>query len=303
MGTGRIAMGVLLALLLAWAAVGRSQGDGGERVFFSQADPAGDDRGAGTLLYPTHDAFAPHHGLYDLQHFRVSQRGEFILFELTFGAVTNPFSAPEGFYHQRVDIYMDTVPGEGSLQPFQPGPQVRFHPSHPWDLRLRVAPFGGTRLHSYKDPVDSPGRGRGLKTALLSDGKTIGVWVPVEVLGVPQRWWRYYVLVGGYDHFGPDEWRDVQREPSPWFFGGVEGAESAPRVVDLLAPAWGWGSQARQLGRFGGETGQLAMVRPVGPREIWGPALLGASGIGLAAAARWRGWWPFRRARRREKRR
>lgn len=265
----------------------------GERVYFAASDPAGDDRGAGSLVYPTHRAFEPHRGLFDLLAFRVLGDGTHIHFDLTFGEITNPFSAPEGFYHQRIDIYIAAGGAEGSLEPFVPGPHIRFHPRHPWTMRLRVAPFGGTRLHGYRDPVDSPGRGRGLETRVLPDGRTIRVSVPVEVLGVPGRDWRYYVLVGGYDHFGPDEWRDVVAEESPWAFGAGRDPAGVPRVIDMLAPGWGWRSQVRQLGRPDGPAGWAPTVYPAGPGVPWelpGALLLivGAFGVGV---------WRWRRVR------
>lgn len=297
-GTAWLAVAALVGLLGAVrlassvgpAAPAGAAGGGGavQTVYFAASDPAGDDRGAGSLVYPTHRAFEPHRGLFDLLAFRVLGDGERIHFDLTFGEITNPFSAPEGFYHQRIDIYMATGGKEGSVEPFQPGPHVRFDPRHPWTVRLRVAPFGGTRLHTYRDPVDSPGRGRGLETRVLPDGKTIRVSVPVEVLGVPRRHWRYYVLVGGYDHFGPDEWRDVVPEASPWAFGAGRESAGMPRVVDMLAPGWGWRSQARQLSRFDEGTGWAATVYPAGPGFPWGmTAAIAAAGVLGAGAWRW----------------
>lgn len=264
----------------------------GVQVLWVQDDPAGDDRGAGSLRYPTHPAFHPHKDLLDLRRFAVLREAQHVHFDLTFGQVTNPFSAPEGFYHQRIDIYIDSVPGEGSVQPFEPGPRVIFHPQYAWDWRLRVAPFGGTRLHSFREGMQSPGLARGLTTRLQEDGRTLRVSVPVSVLGVPEPSWRYYVLVGGYDHFGPDEWREVASQAEAWFFSGLEHPELAPRVVDILAPRWGLRSQGRQLGSYDVASGRPALLHPVGGAHhgSWGIALglalLLVAGLGLSR--RWR---------------
>lgn len=269
-----LAAGLLGFLLGVTGAPGASRvttrgQDLGVQVLWARDDPVGDDYGSGTLRYPTHPAFHPHRGLYDLQRFAVLLEGDHVYFDLTFGQVTNPFSAPEGFYHQRIDIYIDSVPGEGSVEPFQPGPRVTFHPAYAWDFRLRVAPFGGTRLQSYRDGANSPGLSRGLSARVQDDGRTIRVSVPVSVLGVPQPGWRYYVLVGGYDHFGPDEWREVTGPPDAWFFHGLEHPQLAPRVVDILAPRWGLHSQRRQLAGYDAANGRPARLYPVGGRTRW----------------------------------
>lgn len=258
----------------------------GAAIVFSAADPPGDDRGAGGLTYPTHRAFEPYEGLFDLQRFQVSVQERLVHIDFTFGHVTNPFAAPEGFYHQRVDVYIVTDAREGSTEPFQPGPKVQFHPDFPWSVRLRIAPFGGTRLHTYRDPRDSPGRSRGIAVRALPDGKTIRVTVPVELLGLPRPHWRWYVLVGGYDHFGEDEWRDVVEGDDPWAFGGAADGLMTPRVMDLLAPARGWWSQSRQLGRVPPEH-VYPVVRPVPVPQPWAFPLA-ALAAAAALAAGWR---------------
>src|SRR5690625_231109 len=91
-------------ILAAMAGLWRSKAADGEaaHVVFTMRDPSGDDRGGGELIYPTHAAFEPFHGLFDLRRFQVSASSETAYFDLTFGEITNPFSAPEGFYHQRI---------------------------------------------------------------------------------------------------------------------------------------------------------------------------------------------------------
>lgn len=287
--------GFMFIAVAVWPVKGPSsvsQGLQGEpepaTVVFSAVDPPGDDRGAGTVTYPTHHAFEPHEGLFDLQRFQVSVQQRLVHMDLTFGHVTNPFAAPEGFYHQRVDVYIVIGSGEGSVEPFHPGPKVQFHPAYPWSVYLRIAPFGGTRLHTYRDPQDSPGRRRGIDTFVLPDGKTIRVTVPVELLGLPRRDWRYYVLVGGYDHFGEDEWRDVMEGEHPWAFGGGRDGVTTPRVIDLLAPGRGWWSQRRQLGQVP-QDHIYPVVRPVPASEpMVFPIVTSAAVVALFAGWRLR---------------
>lgn len=258
-----------------------------ERVVFQMKDPSGDDNGPGGYVYPTHDTFVP--GLLDLTAFAVGTGGGHVYFDLTFRAVNNPWDAPEGFYHQLIDIYIDTTPGEGRTEPLRPGPRVRFDPAHAWDVRVRAAPFGGTRLHWAGDAPDAPGLARGLAAQVLKDGRTIRVAVPAAAIGTPQPSWRYYVLVGGFDAFGDDGYRAVGPEPAEWRFGGRDPAAAGPQVIDILAPRW-WRSQARQLRSFAvpgddpASRGSMAyaLLHPVGPGQqpwLWAAGALAAAGL------------------------
>lgn len=299
---GRASVAVLVAavlgvgLLPGGPAKGGAGADGGaEGIVFRMRDPQGDDHGPGHYRYPEDATFVP--GLFDLTDFTVRTAADQVHFDLTFRAMVNPWEAPEGFHHQLVDIYIDTTPGQGRTEPLRPGPQVRFHPAHGWEVRIRAAPFGGTRLHWAHDPPDAPGQARGLRAAVLGDGRTLRVSVPKSLLGMPQPAWRYYVLVGGFDPFGADDYRAVGPTATQWRFGG-DATGAGPRVIDLLAPR-GWRSQARQLGSFAApKDGPAvhALVHPVGPGRP-GPALAGAGLAGvLAAGAAWR-WRHLRRPR------
>lgn len=268
-----------------------------ERTVFRMKDPPGDDNGPGTYVYPTDETFVP--GLFDLTDFAVRTAGDQVYFDLTFREVNNPWGAPEGFYHQLIDIYIDTVPGRGSTEPLRPGPQVRFHPAHAWDVRVRAAPFGGTRLHRATDPPDAAGRTRGVSAHVLDDGRTIRIAVAQAAIGAPERSWRYYVLVGGFDAFGEDNYRPVDVQPTAWRFGGGDPAAAGPRVIDILAPRWPR-SQAGQLASFAergdglGDSGRVsyALVHPVGPgQNAWVVA------AGFLTAAGIAGVWLVRRSR------
>jgi carbohydrate-binding DOMON domain-containing protein len=90
------------------------------------------------------------------------------------------------------------------------------------------------------------------------------VSVPRSDLGNPPRRWRYYVLAGGYDAFGPDEYRPVTEQGGRWVFGGGRDSNLDPNVLDLLAPRFAFASQSRQLRPS--PDGGLCLVLPVGGR-------------------------------------
>ncbi|MGE5509074.1 MAG: glucodextranase DOMON-like domain-containing protein [Chitinophagales bacterium] len=223
-----------------------------ERLLFALSDPAGDDRGPGTYQYPRDAMFVP--GLFDLRRFTVTYDARSIHFRLTFGALTNPWGAPEGFYHQRVDLYLDTEPGAGRTAPLRPGANVRFPARHAWDYLVRCAPWKGSRVEP----------GAAAVAVAVEDGKTLHLTVPRTALPArPSRRWRYYVLVGGYDAFGPDEYRPVTSSGGRWVFGGGQDSNLDPNVLDVLAPRFGRHSQSRQLAVAAGSP---AMLYPVGGR-------------------------------------
>lgn len=117
------------------------------------SDPAGDDHGAGTLIYPQRDDF--HDGDFDLLQLQVSRDGDGFWFEAMF---KNPIRDPDnvqatvgsdslanfarkGFYQFNIDIYIDLDRVEGSGNAFSlPGRQVRIAPDFAWEKAVILTP-------------------------------------------------------------------------------------------------------------------------------------------------------------------
>ena len=77
------------------------------------ADPAGDDNGPGSYVYPTNAAYLP--GVFDLRNLDVYLDGEDALFVARIeGPVTNPFGG-EGISHQKFEVYLGTAAGARHL--------------------------------------------------------------------------------------------------------------------------------------------------------------------------------------------
>lgn len=281
---------------VTWAPAGEETlapvGDGaagGEdgRIITRVIDPIGDDRGPGSYAYPTNPGFAPGKGLFDLLSFTVREKGENVYFDLEFGAVTNPWRAPEGFFHQRVDVFIDAVSGAGRTTLVEDGASVQFCAEHPWDLWLRGEPWGGSAL------LDAEGRVLGDVTdgkaavEVLPDARTIRWRIARTALGKePRPGWWYYVLVGGYDTFGPSRYRAVFPKASEWYFGGGGAAMLHPLVIDVLALARGPRSQKAQLTSYSTARRRLATLYPVsagsGKRARAGVEAAGRGGDGNA---------------------
>lgn len=228
---------------------------------FEMKDPIGDDYGPGTYTYPTHKAFLP--GLFDLTHFHVSYDVEYVYFDATFGEVTNPWNAPEGFSHQLINIYIDTTKGMGRTDTLQEGAMVAFDKRYGWDIYIKALGWGGCRAFTSQDDEESKGISDGLEASVLPDGKTIRVKVPLAIIGQPDSTWGYYVLIGSQDAFGEDDFRPVMEESTPWTFGGGSNLEVNPNVIDMLAPEGGRFSQEKLLGSYNAERGAPAVLVPV----------------------------------------
>lgn len=220
-----------------------------QRLLFSMDDPAGDDDGGGSVVYPLDDAFYPHRELLDLLRFEVWQDDDHLLFEFLLGRISNPWNAPEGFYHPRIDVYISFGGADGGTEPMVEGPGVRFTPRWPWHAWLRVAPFGESALVRWEEGAFAPQREA--VAVDVVEGRRLRVRVPASSLPPAQLGWRYYVLVGSFDGLGRDGYRLGAPGPSRWLLGGLEPQD--PLVVDLLAPKWGPRSQRAQLRKRGDE--------------------------------------------------
>lgn len=237
---------------------------GAPRVYFEMDDPTGDDYGPGTYLYPKNPAFSPFSGLFDLTRFRVwsdPDEGDDVIFDLSFGAMSNPWVAPEGFIHQLINIYIDTQPGKGRVETFKPGALVRFPDDQGWEVFIRGAGWDGSACY-YLDPagnmVSSP-----VHANLQDDGHTVRLRVPRCAAGIPETGWGYYVFVGGYDGFGTDNFRAVTGKAGEWSFGGGRTPGVDPPIIDLLAPRGGKMRQEHQLNSFDAKGGTHATIYPV----------------------------------------
>lgn len=238
-------MALLFFLLFSLTSFGQ------EQVYFQMNDEVGDEG----LAYPTAPFFSPGKGYFDLLSFQVTGDGEQLYFDFEFAKVANLWQAPEGFSHQLIDLYLDTGPG-GKTETRLEGAGVSFAPEHGWEYQLRIMPWGGSALYSHKEifPVE---------VYLLPCGKTIRARVEEKLLGTPKASWNYYVLIGSYDGFGPDNYRQVQPQAGPWQLGGRGG----PAVIDLLAPKGeGKKSQKAQL--------LSQVLYPVGSRLNLKPKIL-----------------------------
>lgn len=136
---------LMLHMLSAWA---------DPQPLVTISDPAGDDYGAGTLIYPQRADFQV--GDLDILQMRIRRDKEGFWFEATFknpirdpSGVVHATVGPEaladfarkGFYQFNIDIYVDTdrVKGSGNIFTL-PGRQVRIDPDYAWEKAVILTP-------------------------------------------------------------------------------------------------------------------------------------------------------------------
>ncbi|NJF25969.1 PEGA domain-containing protein [Thermococcus sp. Bubb.Bath] len=241
------------------------------KELFSVSDPVGDDHGPGTYTYPTNPVFNQT-GLFDLTGMSVYETPDSYVFGFHFKNLGgNPWNAPNGFSLQIIEVYLDFKKGGNTsaikLAANGPGSNVQLDPNHPWDLAFRVFGWGkylvlpnGTVLNDINVSSD-------LST------NTILVTVPKKYLNITPDTF-VAVLVGSQDGYGVDQWRAVGVNASQWVIGGADPnaviAGVAPRVMDLLAPAWFKPTQEEQLKSYDANNSKLATVRMVPLSENYG---------------------------------
>ncbi len=129
-------------------------------------DPAGDDYGAGTLIYPQSSDYQ--RGDMDILQFRINRDKEGFWFEATFkNPIRDPQNVPigvgaeslanfarKGFYQFNIDVYVDTDRVKGSGNTFTlPGRQVSIDPSYAWERAVILTPRPELIRHQLLDAL------------------------------------------------------------------------------------------------------------------------------------------------------
>ncbi|HLV09710.1 MAG TPA: glucodextranase DOMON-like domain-containing protein [Halanaerobiales bacterium] len=206
-------------------------------------DPEGDDYGPGTYLYPADDIFKVSEGLFDIVSFSVKESEELYLFEFEFGTLTDPWAGKYGFSLPFIELYIDNQKG-GSTSLYREGAGVRLDQKHPWNVLIVLCGWWvraytpddrGVELDFWEtdeNPWDIE------SAEVVVDDKVISLSFDKEVTGDLNGAYLY-LLVGGYDPFGPGYYRGVGSEISRWNFADLSNRDLryAPRVIDLILPS------------------------------------------------------------------
>lgn len=183
-----------------------------------RADPSGDAHGAGELIPPTAAIFSSS-APFDLTDVAVLE-GDVLTLRVRLGDLSNPGGLQNGITLPVIDIYLDTE--AGGNEELLPGPGLRMPEGRGWNVAVRLT---GDRAFARRSGDASAVEHA---VSVASDGDALVVATP---FAAPERA-EIHALTGLYDPFGPQDWRPLAREPSPWSFSSPE--RSFP-VVDVLA--------------------------------------------------------------------
>jgi carbohydrate-binding DOMON domain-containing protein len=209
----------------------------GSRNVVTRVDPAGDDLGTGSYVYPTTPQLRS--GSLDLTRFGVSVDSVNVYFSLWFRNLSDPGWHPEyGFQLTYVAIAIDADRRRSSGQRnLGWNSNVILDNDAGYERLILVG--GGVRILDANDSIlaeylPAPGDERNP----LGDApkRTISFAIPQEVLGEPSAAWRFAVFVGAQDDHGGaglGEFRTVGDSASAWVGGGKRRTLDA-NVYDTL---------------------------------------------------------------------
>jgi len=195
-------------------------------AILSLTDSEGDDYGRGTVVYPTNEVFVS--GLFDLLNYSVWLEDSYVIFELKFREMTNPWNGTYGFSHQFIEILLDTYrrTGSGRTDTLH-GANLKIKPEEAWEYAIiatgwwsKVVKFDGTEVQD------------GVFVESYNETNTICIIVSQSVIGNPSgENWLHTVLIGS-EMFG--NFRPVDAVASEWSFGGGFDGKDDPNVIDMF---------------------------------------------------------------------
>ncbi len=215
---------------------------------FKFTDPAGDDKGPGTYVYPTDAVYKP--GSFDLTELEVVPRGDQVEFRITVKSrIEDPWDSAawggNGFSVQMAAIHIDTDHVKGSgVRDGLPGFNVRFAEEEAWDKVVIVSPQGPTRVNSEVDSKCPQWKDRIVVPKITrAQGRTLVATVDAKQLGgTPQPGWGYQVLMQSNEGFPAKTdllTRKVNESEGQHRFGGGTDYDNDPHVLDLIVPGGG----------------------------------------------------------------
>jgi alpha-amylase/alpha-mannosidase (GH57 family) len=213
-------------------------------VLIDIVDPANDDHGPGTYVYPSDGVFSP--GNFDITNFQVGFDDENVVFRfLLRGPVDNSWGSPNGLSLQTLDIYIDKDgDGQGGAA-MLPGRNLSLEDGTAWDYAITVEGwFPGIFVPGEEGPQRIAEASEFL--VLTDPGqRKVTIRVPKSILGDDPENWRYAAMVlsqEGFPSGGVMRVRDVTPTTEQWRVGGAPaGATNHTRVVDFV-----WANQGDQ---------------------------------------------------------
>jgi carbohydrate-binding DOMON domain-containing protein len=200
-------------------------------------DPAGDDKGPGTYVYPADPVHAP--GSFDLTRFEMTPGDDHVDFAVTVAAdISNPWRLAYGFSLQFPIVFIAAA--EVGHQEAIPGMNVSFDMLG-WDKAVLMSPQEpsfvrreiGSKAPGLADALVVPSR-------IRAEGRTITARVPRSALpDADPGEWAVQVVMQRNDGFaagGSLMMTAVNEFQGQHRFGGGRDDDCDPHVIDILTP-------------------------------------------------------------------
>jgi alpha-amylase/alpha-mannosidase (GH57 family) len=206
-------------------------------VFVELADPANDDHGSGSYVYPKDAVFKP--GVFDLTGLTIGYDEADYIFRLQFrGPVINEWGSPNGLSVQTIDLYLDLDGPLTGDRMLLPGRNASLGSDYGWDYAVWAEGWTpGIYVPSEAGPqqIDTG------FTILTNPGqRRVTIRVPRSLLAGDPLEWQIAVAVlsqEGFPAAGVWRVRDVLAAAEQWRIGGGSSSPADTRILDLLWPS------------------------------------------------------------------
>jgi carbohydrate-binding DOMON domain-containing protein len=217
-------------------------------------DPAGDDTGPGTYVYPMDAVFERQ--VFDLRSFTVATDEHSLIFTFElYGPLTNPWGSPNGLALQTLDVYVDTDPGQSTgARLLLPGRNAALAEGFGWEAAVWAEGWTPQFLRPDEQGTPIQDGQIGFKVITDPESQRISLRVPREAFGEgdPTQWAYAAVLLSQDGFPSPGVWRvrDVEPEASQWRLGGGPVDANHTRILDIAWPVQAEVSQQQMLADY-----------------------------------------------------
>lgn len=224
------------------------------------ADPANDDHGPGSYVYPSDGVFV--NGVFDLLKFQVGSDENNLVFKIELrGPVDNPWGSTNGLSIQTIEVYLDIDGAANGARMLRSARNAAVSDSNAWDYALTISGWQNGLFYA-SDPENAD---INVPLTIITDPgrRTAMVKIPNNIIPGDPTGWAYAVAVYSQDGYGPNGIRDVLPVAERWRIGGgPQGATNMPRLMDYLWPEGTVPSQEEMLSSYSPSSGLVSDLKP-----------------------------------------
>lgn len=215
-------------------------------------DPAGDDNGSGSFIYPTDPVYKP--GSFDITGFTVNDKGSTVELTVNVGAgLENPWNMASGFSVQQAFVFIDMDGKAGSGHQFAlPGLNAEFLPCCYWEKAVIMSPQPSSRVKTeVKMKAADTERDIIVPVSITPRGKSFTAVIQKSDLGADvSEDWGWQVLLTSNEGFPEGNSilvRKLNEYEGQHRFGGGSDYDGDPNFLDMLVSSGKGGKDEADL--------------------------------------------------------